>query len=60
MKTVNESSADDAIAIANCVMHCVSDTSSQQMAPGVSVFGQNVNVDVPFVTDLFAVSAMTC
>ena len=52
-----EASADNTIAMANCDVCCVSHTSSQGMAPGVPVFGCNVNVNISFTVDMVAISA---
>ena len=51
-----EAALDDACAIALCVMHCVSDIVLQGMAPGTLVFGCDVNVNLPVLTDIVAVS----
>ena len=51
-----EASANDFVAIANHVMPCVSNTSLQGKVPGVPVFGRDVNVNIPFVTYIVAVS----
>ena len=52
-----EAAADDACAIATRVMRCVSNTSLQGMAPGALVFGRDMNVNIPFITDIVAISA---
>ena len=38
------------------VMHCVSDIASQGMAPG-TLIGHDVNVNIPVLTDIVAISA---
>ena len=48
---------DDACAVTTCVMRCVSDIASQGNAPGTLAFGRNVNVNVPVLTDVTAISA---
>ena len=52
-----EAAFDDACAIAACVVSCVSDLASQGMAPGTLVFGRDMSVNVPVLTDIVAVSA---
>ena len=52
-----EAAFDDACAIATRVMHCVSDIASQGMAPGMLVFGHDVNINISVLTDIVAVSA---
>ena len=52
-----EAALDNACAIATRVMHCVSDISSQGNAPGAVVFGRDMNVNVPILMDIVAISA---
>ena len=52
-----ESAFDNACAIATCVGRCVSDIFSQGNAPGMVAFGQDVNINVPALVDIVAVSA---
>ena len=52
-----ESAFNDACVIATCVMHCVSDISSQGNAPGAVVFGRDMNANVPILMDIVAISA---
>ena len=52
-----ESAFNDACAIATHVMCCVSDISSQGNAPVTVAFGQDMDVNIPMLTDIVAVSA---
>ena len=47
-----ESAFDDASAIATRVMRCVSDLSSWGNAPGTVAFGQDMNINIPVLTDI--------
>ena len=51
-----EAAFHDACAIAMRVMHCVSNIASQGMAPGTSMFGRNVLINIPVLTDVVAIS----
>ena len=52
-----EAAFDDACAIDTCVLHCVSNISLQGNAPGTVAFGRDVNVNVPILADIVAISA---
>ena len=52
-----EKAADDAIGITNRVMRCAANTSLQGMAPGALVFGRDMNLNIPFITDILSLSA---
>ena len=56
-KAESEAAFDDARAIATCVMHCVFDIASQGMAPGTLAFGRDMNMSIPFLTDVVTISA---
>ena len=51
-----EAAFDDACAIDTCVLHCVSNISLQGNAPGTVAFGRDVNVNVPILVDIVAIS----
>ena len=52
-----EAAFNDACAIVMHVVCCVSDLSLQGMAPTKLVFGRDMNVNVPVLTDSAAISA---
>ena len=56
-KAALETVFDDACAIAARLMCCVSNTALQGMAPGILVFGCDMNVNIPVLTDVVAILA---
>ena len=52
-----EAAFDDACAVATSVVHCVSNIASQGNTPGMLVFGCNVNINIPVLKDVVAISA---
>ena len=51
-----EAAFNCAHAVADCAMCCASDISLQGNAPGTLAFGRDVNVNVPVLTDIVAIS----